>query len=39
MDFARERPLPDGFMVGHATRADAGTGCTVVIVRVQGVGG
>src|SRR5450755_2683044 len=26
-----ELPLPDGFLVGHATRAGSGTGCTVVI--------
>jgi L-aminopeptidase/D-esterase-like protein len=31
MAFARERSLPDGFLVGHATREAAGTGCTVVI--------
>jgi L-aminopeptidase/D-esterase-like protein len=24
-------PLPEGFLVGHATRPDAATGCTVVI--------
>jgi L-aminopeptidase/D-esterase-like protein len=24
-------PLPDGFLVGHATRSDGATGCTVVI--------
>ena len=26
-----ELPLPNGFLVGHATRAGSGTGCTVVI--------
>lgn len=26
-----ELSLPDGFLIGHATRAGAGTGCTVVI--------
>ena len=31
MEFAGEHSLPDGFAVGHATRADPATGCTVVI--------
>ena len=31
MRFECELSLPEGFLVGHATRAQAGTGCTVVI--------
>jgi L-aminopeptidase/D-esterase-like protein len=31
MGLVVELSLPDGFLVGHATRAGAGTGCTVVI--------
>jgi len=31
MRFQPELSLPEGFLVGHATRAEAGTGCTVVI--------
>jgi L-aminopeptidase/D-esterase-like protein len=31
MGLVVELSLPDGFLVGHATRASAGTGCTVVI--------
>jgi L-aminopeptidase/D-esterase-like protein len=31
MGFGGEVSLPDGFLVGHATRAGAQTGCTVVI--------
>ncbi len=32
-------PLPEGFSVGHWTRADGGTGCTVVIPPVGARGG
>ena len=33
---ARERPLPDGFAVGHWTDAEAATGCTVVLPPPDG---
>ncbi|MGO9902403.1 MAG: P1 family peptidase [Solirubrobacteraceae bacterium] len=32
-------PLPEGFLVGHATRVRAGTGCTVVVCPVGTRGG
>jgi L-aminopeptidase/D-esterase-like protein len=39
MEFEGELLLPEGFLVGHATRAQAGTGCTVVICPAGTRGG
>lgn len=38
-DSAGALPLPDGFLVGHSTRAPVATGCTVVICPVGTRGG
>jgi L-aminopeptidase/D-esterase-like protein len=39
MRLDRELSLPEGFLVGHATRAEGGTGCTVVICPAGTRGG
>ncbi|MDR0346795.1 MAG: P1 family peptidase [Coriobacteriales bacterium] len=34
-----QAPLPEGFLLGHAQNADAGTGCTVVLCEQGAVAG